>query len=160
MSSALCANYLFMSLKIHTPHSHTHTQLTLTQPGTHHIYAESHQMHCILCGDPAANFSSTCAVCLPRSKLFLLPSASHISLSLFLSLFPPSILQLMVGSCLLSSRFLVLLFLLFCLQLDAFACLSHFGLPAIDLHSVNMPTPSYPLCSRSSFQGQTQSVPN
>lgn len=51
-------------------------------------------MHCILCGDPAANFSSTCAVAslIPSCSYFLLP---HIFLSL------SSILQLLVGSCLL-----------------------------------------------------------
>lgn len=141
----------------YTPHTRTHTQLTLTQHGTHHIYAESHQMHCILCGDPAANFSSTCAVCLPHSKLFLLPSASL--LSLFLSLSLPSILQLMVGSCLLSSSFLVLLFLLFSLQFDAFACLLILVyLPSICIRST-CPLPPLPSAVAPSFKDKLNQFP-
>lgn len=143
MSPALCANYLFMSLKIHTPHSHTHTART------HHIYAESHQMHCILCGDPAANFSSTCAVpsLIPSCSYFLLP---HI----FLSLFYLAVASWELPALGLRLSLLGALFLVFSLQFDAFGCL----LILVYLPSICIRSPTPP--NHFSFQGQTQSVPN
>lgn len=160
MSPALCANYLFMSLKIHTPHSHTHTHTAHTHPARHtsHLCREpSNALHTLrrpsgkflkhMCSLPPSFQAVPTSFCLTSLSLFLSPSLPHLSGSWWLEL--PARLSLL-GALVLAFQFAVR-----CFRLS-----SHFGLPAIDLHSVNMPTPSSPLCSCSSFQGQTQSVPN
>lgn len=111
MSAALCANYLFMSLKVHT-HTHpgTHTARTLSEPGEHIASMQhNHQMPCILCGDPAAKFLKHMCSCLSSRPLFPL-------LSLSLS---PSLQYL----CQLPAFILGALFSVFSLLFDAFASL-------------------------------------
>lgn len=106
MSPALCANYLFMSLKIHTPHSHTHTAHTHPARHTSHLCREpSNALHTLR--RPSGKFlKHMCS--LPPSFQAVPTSFCLTSLSHSFSLSLPSILQLMVGSCLLGSRCLAL----------------------------------------------------
>lgn len=140
----------------YTPHTRTHTQLahTHTHPARHtsHLCREpSNALHTLR--RPSGKFLKHMCSCLPHSKLFLLPSASHISLSLFYL----AVTSWEVTALGLRLSLLGALFLVFSLQFDAFGCLLILVyLPSICIRSTcsNLPPTHF------SFQGQTQSVPN
>lgn len=108
----------------YTPHTHPHTLShthTRSEAGTHHIYAAepSNALHTLR---------------RPSGKI----SQAHVQLpSFFLSLCLSLSLSL-PGNCLPSFLALCSRISVFSLLFDAFPLSTHFGLPAIDLHSVNM----------------------
>lgn len=138
-------------------HSHTHTAHTHPARHTSHLCREpSNALHTLR--RPSGKFlKHMCS--LPPSFQAVPTSFCLTSFSLYFSLSLPSILQLMVGSCLLSSSFLVLLFLLFSLQFDAFACLLILVyLPSICIRST-CPLPPLPSAVAPSFKDKLNQFP-
>lgn len=116
--------------------------LAHTHPARHtsHLCREpSNALHTLR--RPSGKFLKHMCSSLPHSKLFLLPSASHLSLSL--SLFYLAVASWELPALRLRLSLLGAVFLVFSLQLDAFACLLILVyLPSICIRSTSPLPPS------------------
>lgn len=131
----------------YTPHTaHTHP----TRHTSHLCREPSNALHTLR--RPSGKFLKH--MCSLPPSFQAVPTSSHISLSL-------SPIYLAVDGWELPARFSLLgaLVLAFLFAVRCFRLSSHFGLPAIDLHSVNMPTPSYPPAVAPPFKDKLNQFP-